>query len=112
MKATTGQHLADLIALVRHAIDPAAPLVPLEATVAERYSAGLAEREAAGGPFTPDQRKWLAAIRDHIATSLRIERDDFTDVPFSQMGGLGRAALVFGDTLDAILDELNERLAA
>ena len=112
VKATTGQHLADLIALVRHAIDPAAPLVPLESTVAERYEVWIAEREAAGGPFTPDQRKWLDAIRDHIATSLRIERDDFTDVPFSQMGGLGKAALVFGDTLDAILDELNERLAA
>jgi type I restriction enzyme R subunit len=112
VKATTGKQLADLIALVRHAIDPDTPLVPVESTVAERYAAWLAEREASVGAFTPDQRKWLDAIRDHIATSLRIERDDFADVPFNHMGGLGRAALVFGDTLDAILDELNTRLAA
>lgn len=112
VKATTGQQLADLIALVRHAIDPAAPLVPVEQTVGERYAAWMTEHEKDGGPFTPEQRKWLDAIRDHIATSLRIERDDLSDVPFNQMGGLGKAAAVFGDTLDAILDELNTRLAA
>jgi len=112
VKATTGQQLADLIALVRHAIDPAAPLVPVESTVNERYAAWLAEREAVGRLFTADERKWLDAIRDHIATSVRIDRDDLADVPFNQMGGLGKAAAVFGDTLDAILDELNTRLAA
>ncbi|MEO2088697.1 MAG: type I restriction-modification enzyme R subunit C-terminal domain-containing protein, partial [Gemmataceae bacterium] len=97
---------------VRHAIGPATPLVPVDSTVGERYSAWVAEREAAGRPFTPDERKWLDAIRDHIATSLRIERDDLADVPFNQMGGLGAAARLFGEKLDAILDELNERLAA
>ncbi len=112
VKVSGARKLVDLIALVRHAIDPATPLVPVDSTVGERYSAWVAEREAAGRPFTPDERKWLDAIRDHIATSLRIERDDLADVPFNQMGGLGAAARLFGEKLDAILDELNERLAA
>ncbi len=112
VKVTGPQKLVDLIALVRHAIDPATPLVPVEQTVNERYAAWVAEREASGRPFTADERKWLDAIRYHIATSVRIDRDDLSDVPFNQMGGLGMAAKLFGDKLDAILDELNERLAA
>ena len=62
--------------------------------------------------FTADQRKWLDAIRDHIAKSLRIDEDDFDYAPFSQLGGLGRVHDLFGDRLTAILDELNGRLAA
>ena len=34
------------------------------------------------------------------------------EIPFSQMGGLGKAYQVFGDQLTVVLDELNERLAA
>ena len=52
------------------------------------------------------------AFKDHIANALRIERDDFDGLPFSQLGGLGRVDELFGDRLDGILDELNERLAA
>jgi type I restriction enzyme R subunit len=80
--------------------------------VAERYEQWLADQAAAGRTFAADQRRWLDAIRDHIAQSLRIEADDFGDVPFSQFGGLGRAYELFGDTLPALLDELNMRLAA
>ncbi len=47
-----------------------------------------------------------------MATSLRIEREDFDDPPFNQLGGLGRVYQVFGDGLPRILAELNERLAA
>ena len=62
--------------------------------------------------FTAPQRQWLDAIKDHIASSLQIEPDDFEDVPFNQLGGLGRAHELFGDRLPSILDELNKRLAA
>ena len=62
--------------------------------------------------FTAAQLKWLDAIKDHIASSLSIERDDFEEVPFNRWGGLGGVYRVFGDDLDPLLDELNERLAA
>ena len=51
-------------------------------------------------------------IRDHIATSLEIDMDDFEYTPFVEEGGLGRAAQVFGKDLRTLLDELNEALAA
>lgn len=107
-----GRQLVDVVALVRHALDPTSPLVPVGMTVEERYQQWLDQQAAAGATFTPEQRRWLDAIKDHIANALRIERDDFDGVPFSQLGGLGRVYELFGDRLDGILDELNERLAA
>lgn len=107
-----GKQLVDVIAMVRHAIDPNTQLSPVDMTVEERYQQWMAEKQTAGVTFTADQRKWLDAIKDHIAASLNIEQDDLEEVPFNSIGGLGRAYELFGDKLTAILDELNMRLAA
>ena len=107
-----GKQLVDLVALVRHAITPEQPLVPVAMTVDERYQAWLAEQEARGLRFTHEQRKWLEAIRDHIANSLHIEQEDFEYAPLNQLGGLGKVYELFGDRLPLILEELNSRLAA
>lgn len=112
VKGKGGKSLVDLIALVRHAIDPKRTLVPVAVYVDQRYQEWLAEKAKAGVTFTPDQRRWLDAIRDHVAKSLAIVQEDFDDVPFSQLGGLGKAFQLFGDRLPAILAELNEGLAA
>jgi type I restriction enzyme R subunit len=106
------RRLVDLIALVRHAIGQETLLVPVEAVVEQRYQGWLADKQAGGTTFTPEQRRWLDAIRDHIATALAIEQDDLEEVPFKQFGGLGAAFEVFGDTLPVLLGELNERLSA
>ena len=70
------------------------------------------DKAKVGTKFTADQLAWLGLIRDHIATSLSIEPDDFESVPFNQMGGLGKAHQLFGDSLSALLEELNTTLAA
>jgi type I restriction enzyme R subunit len=111
VKGHGGKQLVDLVALVRHAIDPTTLLVPLGLTVEERYQQWLADQSAAGAKFTVEQRRWLDAIKDHIATSLAIDRDDLDEIPFNQIGGLGRAYELFGERLSAILDEMNQRLA-
>jgi type I restriction enzyme, R subunit len=112
VKAHGGKQLVDVVALVRHALDPNSALVPVGMTVEERYQQWLDQQAQTNVAFTADQRKWLDAIRDHIASSLRIEQDDFDEVPFSKFGGLGRAYELFGEGLTGILEELNERLAA
>jgi type I restriction enzyme R subunit len=112
VKAKGGRDLVDLIALVRHAIDPKEPLVPYSSTVQERYEQWLGEQAQKGVVFTVEQRHWLDAIKDHIAKSLRIDQDDFDEVPFNTIGGLGRVYDLFGERLPVILDELNRRLAA
>ena len=107
-----GKQLADLVALVRHALDPGMPLVPVVETVQWRYEQWLEQRAQAGVTFTAEQFRWLEAIRDHIANSIRLEQEDFEEIPFKQLGGLGRAYEVFGDSLTGIVQEVNEWLAA
>ena len=113
MKGKGGRQLVDLIALVRHAIHPQEPVLPVKAEVEANYQSWLAERSAAGVKFSDEQRKWLDAIRDHIASSLRIEQEELQDsTPFAAMGGLGKVYQLFGEGLPEMLEELNERLAA
>lgn len=112
VKGAGGKSLVDLIALVRHALHPEAPIVPHGMDVEERYRQWLEEQNGKGTVFNNDQMKWLGAIKDHLATSLGIDKDSFDDAPFAQMGGLGKVWQVFGADLEGILKELNERLAA
>ena len=113
MKGKGGKHLVDLIALVRHALDPArSRSSPRHDGARSGIEQWLADQEGQGVAFTDEQRQWLDAIRDHIASSLRIDEDDFDYAPFNQLGGLGRVHDLFGERLPVILEELNGRLAA
>ena len=107
-----GNALVDLVAIVKHVIQPKEALVPVAEQVEVRYRAWLKEKARGGQDFTAEQRRWLDAIKNHIASSLAIEREDFEDVPFNQWGGLGGAWRAFGEDLDGVLAEMNERLAA
>jgi hypothetical protein len=52
-------------------------------------------------------------MRDHFAGNLELSMGDLEQVPFKQMGGVGKAYRVFGgDQLGRVIDELNEVLAA
>jgi type I restriction enzyme R subunit len=103
---------ADLVSLVRFALRQEGELVPHAERVNERYDRWLAAQRAAGRQFTPEQLEWLAMIRDHVATSLEIELEDFDLTPFNDRGGRARASQVFGGRLVDLLKELNEVLAA
>ncbi|WP_197172072.1 type I restriction endonuclease subunit R [Novipirellula aureliae] len=95
------KHIVDLVALVRHAIDPDSPLRPVGMTVEERFTEWLSDQQSSGGEFTDEQMQWLVAIKDHIASSVMIEQDDFEYAPFNQFGGIGRAYELFGTSLKA-----------
>jgi type I restriction enzyme R subunit len=104
--------LTDLISLVRFAMEEDNELVPFPERVSANYKAWLASQENAGNAFNEEQQKWLGMIRDHIAANLSIDNEDFDYAPFSGEGGLGKVHQLFGEQLPAILDELNEGLAA
>jgi type I restriction enzyme R subunit len=103
---------ADLVALVRFALEKQPVLAPFADSVSDRFNEWLMDKAKAGTTFTPEQLGWLNLIRDHIATSLSIEPDDFDLSPFAQRGGLGKAHQLFGTGLSRILDELNLALVA
>jgi type I restriction enzyme R subunit len=103
---------ADLVALVRFALEREQTLQPFAQTVDQRFIEWIERNIAKDIIFTPEQRAWLELIRDHIATAISIEPNDFNYAPFSQRGGLGKAHQLFGDDLPKLLEELNEVLAA
>lgn len=111
VKGSGGDVLTDLVALVRHALIPASTLVPYREELSERYQDWLKERDGEKN-FTVEQREWLDRIAEHIATSLVIEPGDFETGWFSQHGSIGHAHSLFGDQLQPVMTELNERLAA
>lgn len=110
--ASAGRLLTDMVSLVRYALHQEGELVPHVERVHSRFESWLAEQQRKGRAFSDEQRQWLGMIRDHIATSLEMELDDFELTPFTDEGGLARATRVFGKELSEIVRELNEVLAA
>jgi len=104
--------LTDIVALVRFAIHRDDQLVPFADKVEDRFRHWLKQQENKGQKFTAEQRQWLGDIKNHIAASFGIEKDDFDEVPFNQRGGLGKVYALFGERLDPLLDELNKVLVA
>jgi type I restriction enzyme R subunit len=104
--------MTDLVSLVRYAVHQDGELQPFKDAAFARFEKWLVEQETKGRKFTDEQRRWLTAIRDHIAASVSIEPEDLELSPFSEWGGLGKAYKVFGGDLQPMLEQLNEALAA
>jgi type I restriction enzyme R subunit len=107
-----GKILADVVSLVRFAVGRDDELTPHAEQIRLRFDLWLDEQQAGGRAFSATQRGWLAMVRDHMATSLTIEPEDFDLDPFAQEGGLVAASEIFDGELRTLLDELNARLAA
>jgi len=110
--ASAKRVLADMIALVRHAVQLDEELAPYPEQVRTRYERWLAQQEAHGRRFTAEQRWWLDQIAAHIGVNLSIAPDDFEYGAFFNRGGPFAAARAFGKDWPAVLDELNAELVA
>ncbi len=105
--------LTTLVALIRRVcgIDP--KLSAYADTVRRNFQNWIMKRHSgAGEKFTGEQLDWLHMVRDHIAHSIHIERDDVDMAPFDAKGGLGKMHNLFGAGMDDLIGELNEALAA
>ena len=103
--------LTNIISLIRFAVGESDVLEPFPETVNHRFNNWLAQQEKQGKKFTPEQMEWLKMIKDHVAASLSIEMEDFEYASFYEKGGPVKVYQLFGNDLNWILDELNERLA-
>ncbi|MGB5099593.1 MAG: type I restriction-modification enzyme R subunit C-terminal domain-containing protein [Methanothrix sp.] len=103
--------LTNIISLVRFALGESPILEPFTQTVDGRFAAWLAVQEQTGHKFTPEQVEWLEMLKEHIATSLRIDVNDLELAPFYERGGPVKAYRLFGPGLNGMLEELNEALA-
>jgi len=105
--------LTVLVSLIRRAcgIDP--KLAPYADTVRRNFQTWILKRHSgAGEKFTGEQLEWLHMIRDHIMTSIHLDREDLDFAPFNAKGGLSKMYLLFGESMDSVIEELNEALAA
>ena len=80
--------LTDLVSIVRYALGLTPELVAYPELVEARFQQWIARQQQNDRDFSPEQRRWLDMIRDHVA------------------------AQVFGADLTPLLDELNRELAA
>ncbi len=104
--------LADIVALVRHAVQLDDELVPFPERVRQRYQDWLAAQEAAGRTFSEEQRWWLDEIVRLIGTQASVSLEDLDMGEFYQRGGRLAALRLFGNDLPRLLEELNLALAA
>jgi type I restriction enzyme, R subunit len=105
--------LTVLVALIRRVCGIDSKIAPYADIVRRNFQTWVLKRHSgAGEKFTSEQLEWLHMIRDHIASSIHIERDDLDMAPFDARGGLGKMYQLFGERIDQIIDELNEALAA
>ena len=105
--------LTALVALVRRVCGLDETLTRHSDRVRRNFQDWILKRHAgAGEKFSEEQMNWLRMIRDHLATSFTIEREDLELAPFGTHGGLGRMYALFGDRMDDVMSEMNEALAA
>ena len=105
--------LTALVALIRRVCGLDETLTRHSDRVRRNFQTWILERHAgAGEKFSEEQMAWLRMIRDHLATSFTIERDDLEMAPFDAHGGLGRMYVLFGDGMDDVMSEMNTTLAA
>lgn len=100
--------LVDIISMIKHAAKEEEPLL----TARERVERAF-EKVKGGKMFTPEQQQWLDVIKAHLIENLTIDREDFNLLPvFTRQGGLSQATRVFAGSLDDLLVNLNEAIAA
>lgn len=104
--------LTDLVALIRYELKVDDSLRPYAETVKKNFQDWVFRKQAGNIKFTEAQMEWLRLVRDHIITSVHIERDDLELGTMGQQGGLARMHQLFGAEMDNMLDELNEMVAA
>ena len=105
--------LTALVALIRRVCGMDATLATFDDTVRRNFQNWVMKHHSGGSEkFNEEQMDWLRMIRDHVANSFHIERDDLEMSPFDGQGGLGKMHQLFGARMESLLDELNEVLVA
>ncbi len=115
LEKANGQPKGELIALVslvRKVSGADQQLTAFDKTVDKNFQDWIFKKQAGTLKYTEEQVQWLRMIKDYIAASFHVERDDFELDPFNKEGGLGKMWQLFGEETDKIIDELNESLVA
>ncbi len=101
----------NFVSLLRHEIEKTNELEPYLDSVEKRFNEWLAAQKENGVMFSEVELLWLERLKDHVANSVEIETDDFSQGELAKMGGIGKATKVFGaERLGKIIQEMNLRV--
>src|SRR5690606_31691038 len=107
------RQLTDLVALIRYELGVDQELRPYADTVRRNFQEWVFRKQAGGAvKFTEDQMAWLRLVRDHIATSVHLDRDDLELGTMGQQGGLDRMYKLLGEEMDTFIKELHKTFAS
>jgi len=116
LEKVSGQPKGELMALVsllRKVVGIDTTLTAFDKTVDRNFQQWILKKNAGQHKrFTEEQVQWLRMIKEYIAASFHVDKEDFELDPFNKQGGLGKMWQLFGEETDAIISELNERLVA
>jgi type I restriction enzyme R subunit len=116
LEKVTGQPKGELMALVsllRKVVGIDTTLTAFEKTVDRNFQQWILKKNAGQHKrFTEEQVQWLRMIKEYIAASFYVDKEDFELDPFNKQGGLGKMWQLFGEETYAIINELNESLVA
>lgn len=110
--ASAKNELIALVSLIRKVSGIDQSLVSYDKTVDKNFQDWVFRKQAGPVKFTSEQMEWLRMIKDYVASSFHLDKDDFELDPFNKNGGLGRMWQLFGEETEGIIGELNEVLAA
>ena len=105
--------LIALVSLIRRVVGIDTNLTAYDKTVDKNFQDWIFAKNAGKhNAFTEAQMQWLRMMKDYVANSFSIDKDDFDLSPFNAEGGLSKMWQLFGEETDKIINELNEVLAA
>lgn len=107
------QDLTLLVSIIRKALGIDSWISDYATTVDRNFQQWIFKKHTGRhNKFTDEQMQWLRMIKDYVASSFHIEKEDFDLNPFNAEGGLGKFYALFKEEYEIILEELNEALAA
>jgi len=113
VKGSPKNELVAIVSLIRIVAGIDKTLTTFDDTVDKNFRTWVFEKQRGNAPkFTEEQMQWLRMIKDYVANSFHIDREDFDLSPFNAQGGLSKMWQLFGEKTDVIISELNEALAA
>lgn len=112
VKSRVENKLADIVSLIKFELKQTKELDTFSSDVNRKFQKWIFMKNQGYGEFTEEQTEWLRMIRDHIATSLSIKKEDLELTPFNNKGGLGRYYELFGEAYEVLLMEMNYELVA
>lgn len=105
--------LIALVSLIRKVAGIDTTLTAYDKTVDRNFQEWIFKKNAGQhNAFTESQMKWLRMMKDYVANSFSVDKEDFDLSPFNAEGGLSKMWQLFGEDTDQIIDELNTVLVA